>query len=568
MRDGVTLFADVYRPKDAGSYPVILMRLPYNKTSAQTYVYASPEFYASQCYIVAIQDVRGQYTSEGNFYPFRDEINDGYDSVEWAATLPGSTGKVGMYGFSYVGATQWLAAVAQPPHLAAIVPAMTSSDYYDGWSYEGGAWALAFEESWPIQTLALVDARRTGDQSAVRKIADATGKLTDTYSWLPLSTYPWLSPGEPAVAGFFYDWIKHNTWDDYWRQWSIRARYSRVLVPALNFGGWYDVFMNGTIENFVGMRKSGGSETARAGARLVIGPYIHLPWQPKVGEIDFGPEAANPIESLQVPWFDHWLKGKDNGAERAAAVRVFVMGANRWREATDWPIPGTQFTKYFLHSRGAANSLFGNGTLSKDDPAADEAPDHFRYDPVNPVPSKGGHSCCTADVAPVGPFNQTEIEQRADVLVYSTPVLDQPVEVTGPITLTLYAATTAVDTDWTGKLVDVYPDGRAINLNNGIIRASFRDSLEKPTPIQPGKVYEYKINIWPTSNVFLPGHRIRLEVSSSNFPHYDRNPNTGHPFGVDAEMQPADQIIYHDPSHASVLTLAILPDPLRPLASQ
>jgi putative CocE/NonD family hydrolase len=568
MRDGVTLFADVYRPKDAGNYPVILMRLPYNKTSAQTYVYASPEYYASQCYIVAIQDVRGQYTSEGNFYPFRDETNDGYDSVEWAAALPGSTGKVGMYGFSYVGATQWLAAVAQPPHLAAIVPAMTSSDYYDGWSYEGGAWALAFEESWPIQTLALVDARRTGDQSLVRKIADATGKLTDTYAWLPLSTYPWLSPGDPAVAGFFYDWIKHNTWDDYWQRWSIRTRYSRVLAPALNFGGWYDVFMNGTIENFVGMRKSGGGETARAGQRLVIGPYIHLPWQSKVGEIDFGPEAANPIESLQLPWFDHWLKGKDNGVEHSPAVRVFVMGANRWREATDWPIPGTQFTKFYLRSHGAANSSFGNGVLSKDSPAADEAPDHFRYDPANPVPSKGGHSCCTADVAPVGPFNQADIEQRADVLVYSTPALDQSVEVTGPITLTLYAATTAVDTDWTGKLVDVYPDGRAINLNNGIIRASFRDSLEKPTPIQPGKVYEYKINIWPTSNVFLAGHRIRLEVSSSNFPHYDRNPNTGHPFGVDAEMQPADQTVYHDPSHTSVLTLPIIPDPLRPLASQ
>jgi len=221
-----------------------------------------------------------------------------------------------------------------------------------------------------------------------------------------------------------------------------------------------------------------------------------------------------------------------------------------------------------LHSRGAANSLFGNGALSKDDPAADEAPDHFRYDPLNPVPSKGGHSCCTADVAPVGPFSQAEIEQRADVLVYSTPVLDQAVEVTGPITLTLYAATTAVDTDWTGKLVDVYPDGRAINLNNGIIRASFRDSLEKPTPIQPGTVYEYKINIWPTSNVFLPGHRIRLEVSSSNFPHYDRNPNTGHPFGVDAEVRPADQIVYHDPAHPSVLTLPLVPNPLQPLASQ
>jgi putative CocE/NonD family hydrolase len=568
MRDGIILFADVYRPKETGSFPVILMRLPYNKTAAQTYVYASPEFYASQCYIVAIQDVRGQYASEGTFYAFRDEMNDGHDSVEWAASLPGSNGKVGMYGFSYVGATQWLAAVMQPPHLTAIVPAMTSSDYYDGWSYEGGAWSLAFQESWPIQTLALVNARRSGDQSLVAKIAEATGKLSQTYTYLPLKDYPWLSPGVPAVAGYFYDWIGHNTWDDYWQQWSIRTRYGRVRVPALNYGGWYDVFMNGTIENFVSMRKQGGSEVARAGQKLVIGPYIHLPWQQKVGELDFGPEAANPIESLQVPWFDHWLKGKDNGVERQPAVRVFVMGANRWREAADWPIPDTRFTKYYLHSRGAANSMFGNGALSTREPAADEAPDRYRYDPADPVPSRGGHSCCTSDVAPVGPFNQAEIEQRADVLVYSTASLEQPVELTGPISLTLFAASSAVDTDWTAKLVDVHPDGRVINLNNGIVRASFRDSLEHPTPITPGQIYRYVINIWPTSNVFLAGHRIRLEVSSSNFPHYDRNPNTGHPFGVDAQVQVADQTVYHDPQHASFVTLPIINEPMRPLAAQ
>ena len=268
MRDGVTLLADVYRPTETGAYPVLLMRLPYNKTTAQTYVYASPEYYASQCYIVAIQDVRGQYASQGVFYAFKNEMEDGYDSVEWAAALPGSNGKVGMYGFSYVGATQWLAAVMRPPHLAAIAPAMTSSDYYDGWSYEGGAWSLAFEESWPIQTIALVSARRTGEQSAVAKINEATGMIAKTYDYLPLHDYPWLSPGLPAVAGYFYDWIAHDTWDDYWRQWSIRKDYGRVQVPALNFDGWYDVFLNGAVENYVGMRKDGGSDAARSAGRL------------------------------------------------------------------------------------------------------------------------------------------------------------------------------------------------------------------------------------------------------------------------------------------------------------
>jgi putative CocE/NonD family hydrolase len=568
MRDGVTLLADVYRPVEAGTYPVILMRLPYDKTTAQTYVYASPELYASHCYIVAIQDVRGQYASQGTFYAFRDEMNDGYDSVEWAAALPGSSGKVGMYGFSYVGATQWLAAVMQPPHLAAIVPAMTSSDYYDGWSYEGGAWSLAFEESWPVFTIAMASARRTGDQSTVAKILEASGKITQTYNYLPLSDYPWLSPGVPNVAGYFYDWIAHDTWDDYWQQWSIRKRYGRVQVPALNFSGWYDVFLNGAVENFVGMRKGGGSDAARAAQRLVIGPYIHFPWISKAGDVDFGPEAANPIDALQLAWFDHWLKGTDNGADHEAPVRVFVMGANRWREAADWPIPGTRFTKYYLRSLGEANTRFGNGRLETEAPAADEPADHYRYDPADPVPSKGGHSCCTPDVAPVGPFDQAEIEQRADVLVYSTPVLQQAVEVTGPISVTLFATSSAVDTDWTAKLVDVYPDGRAINLNHGIIRARYRDSLEHPSPIKPGQTYKYVINIWPTSNVFLPGHKIRLEISSSNFPHYDRNPNTGHSFGVDAAMQPADQTIHHDAQRASFVMLPIIPEPMQPLAQR
>ena len=328
------------------------------------------------------------------------------------------------------------------------------------------------------------------------------------------------------------------------------------------------MFVNGAIENFTGIRKEGGSDVAHSAQRLIIGPYIHLPWQPKVGDVDFGPEAADPLDGLQVAWFDHWLKGKDNGADHVAAVRVFVMGVNRWREATDWPIPSTRFTNYYLHSLGTVNSRFGNGRIDTVTPAADEPPDRYRYDPADSVPSRGGHSCCAPDVAPVGPYDQAEIEQRADVLVYSTPALEQPVEVTGPISFTLFAVSSAVDTDWTAKLVDVYPDGHAINLNNSIIRARYRASLEHTSLITSGHTYKYVFNIWPTSNVFLAGHKIRLEVSSSNFPHYDRNPNTGHPLGVDAVMQFADQTAYHDGQHASFVTLPIIPEPTRPLAQQ
>jgi putative CocE/NonD family hydrolase len=562
MRDGTVLFSDVYRPTGSGNHPVLLMRLPYDKSEAQTYVYAKPEFYASHCYIVVIQDVRGQYTSEGTFYAFRDEMQDGYDTVEWAARLPGSNGKVGMYGFSYVGATQWLAATQKPPHLVAISPAMTASDYYDGWSYQGGAFSLAFNESWPLSSIARSGALRLGDQAIIDRMTVAIEDLQKAYEYLPVSQFPWLSPASKEAAPYFYDWVEHDTWDYYWKQWSLRTRYQDIQVPALNFEGWYDVFLLGGIENFVNMRKEGGSETARIGQQLVIGPWIHLPWDRKVGDFDFGREAENPIDALQIRWFDHWLKGQDNGLDKDPAVRVFVMGANTWRAADDWPIPGTEFTKYYLHSGGAANSRFGNGTLDTDEPGGSEPTDSYVYDPANPVPSAGGHSCCTPDVAPVGPADQAKIEERADVLVYSTPPLEEAVEVTGPIELVLYAASSAVDTDFTAKLVDVQPDGRAINLNNGIIRASYRESLENPEPIEPGNVYRYAIEIWPTSNLFRAGHQIRLEISSSNFPHYARNLNTGAEFGATTEMIKARQTIYHDAEHPSHLVLPIMPEPM------
>jgi putative CocE/NonD family hydrolase len=562
MRDGTVLFSDVYRPTGPGSYPVLLMRLPYDKSEAQTYVYAKPEFYASHCYIVVIQDVRGQYTSEGIFYAFRDEMQDGYDTVEWAAQLPGSNGKVGMYGFSYVGATQWLAATQKPPHLVAISPAMTASDYYDGWSYQGGAFSLAFNESWPLSSIAKTGSLRLGDQAIIDRMTAAIENLQKAYEYLPVSQFPWLSPDSKEAAPYFYDWVEHDTWDHYWKQWSLRTRYQDVQVPALNFEGWYDVFLLGGIENFVNMRRKGGSETARNGQQLVIGPWIHLPWDRKVGDFDFGREADNPIDALQIRWFDHWLKGQDNGLDKDPAVRVFVMGANTWRAADDWPIPGTEFTKYYLHSGSAANSRFGNGTLATNEPDGTEPPDRYVYDPANPVPSAGGHSCCTPDVAPVGPADQAKIEERADVLVYSTPPLEEPVEVTGPIELILYASSSAIDTDFTAKLVDVHPDGRIVNLNNGIIRASYRDSLEDPEPIEPGKIYRYEIEIWPTSNLFRAGHQIRLEISSSNFPHYARNLNTGAEFGATSEMTKARQTIYHDAERPSHVVLPIMPQPM------
>jgi uncharacterized protein len=567
MRDGVILYADVYRPVEDGNYPVLLIRLPYNKALAQSFVYGPPEWYAARCYIVVSQDVRGQFMSQGTFYPLANEMNDGYDTVEWAAQLPNSTGKVGMYGFSYVGATQWLAATQAPPHLAAIVPAHTSSDYYDGWFYEGGAFSLAFAESWPLSGLVNSAIWRLGQQKVVDHVNAGKDQMQAVYAYLPIGRLPWLMPEQGDVAGYFFDWVKHNTRDEYWKQWSIRDRWSKITVPAMNVGGWYDVFLAGTIENFTGMRAHGGSETARQGQQLVIRPYDHMPWVTKVGDVEFGAAAVNNTNEQMVRWFDYWLKGKSNGVDKDPAVRIFVMGANTWRESEDWPIPGTRFTTYFLHSAGQANSVYGNGTLSTQAPTADEPADNFVYDPADPVPSRGGHSCCTAAVVPQGPYDQANVEKRADILIYGTQPLTEATEITGPIQVTLYAASSAVDTDWTIKLVDVFPDGRAINVSNGILRASSRNSLEEREPIEAGKIYAYTFNASATSNLFAAGHQIRVEVSSSNFPHYDRNLNTGHPLGTDADITVARQTVQHTGRYPSQIVLPIMASPVQTAAT-
>lgn len=575
MRDGTVLRANVLTPDGPGTYGVVLMRLPYNKDGAEQFpnhgTYNTPEFYASHCFIVVIQDVRGQYKSDGSWYTFLHEAEDGYDTVEWAAGLPKSNGRVGMYGFSYVGATQWLAATQRPPHLVALVPGMTSADYHDGWTYEGGALDQSFVEDWPVGSIANSAVRRFPDGAALDAEMNQAkqDEMTKWYWWLPLIDYPPLHPEDPRVAPYFFDWLRHPDNDAYWQRWSIRLRYGDITVPALNFEGWYDIFIDGGIENFNGMRRHGATKVAREGQRLVVGPWAHMwHWDQHIGQLDFGPEAANPIDDLMLRWWDYWLKGVRNGVDRDPKVRIFVMGANRWRTADAFPVPGTVYRKYYLHSRGSANGDFGDGWLSTRAPDADGSPrgaaeadsDRFTYDPADPVPSIGGRF---QDSLPFGPYDQQPLLGRPDVLVYTTPPLERDVEVTGPITVTLYASSSATDTDFTAKVDDVYPDGRSMLIEYGIQRARYRESGTHPTLIEPGKIYRYTIHVWPTSNLFKAGHRIRLEISSSNFPMYDRNPNTGHPFAMDAEMQVADQTVLHDRDHASEVTLPIVMTPLK-----
>ncbi|MBV8992341.1 MAG: CocE/NonD family hydrolase, partial [Pseudonocardiales bacterium] len=566
MRDGTVLRADVYRPASAHSVPVILMRTQYGKEAAQVQPsrYQRPDWFASHCYLVVVQDIRGQFASAGTFSEFADDRNDGYDSVEWAAKLPGSSGRVGMYGSSHVGVTQWMAAETAPPHLATIVPANTSSDYYDGWTYENGAFRLNFIEPWAMDTIVLSAAKNRGDPNVVQQLTHDAKDIAGWLQYTPYRTFPPFHPGDAAVAPYFYDWISHRTDGPYWQQWAPQQYYPKITIPVLHIEGWYDAFLAGGIRNFTGMVSSGGSAFARNNQRLVLGPWDHIGWgrpgspaAPMLKQI--GTVGNSPVNELMLAWWDHFLKGVDNGVSSGPTVNYFEMGANVWKTATAWPLPGAQWTKYYLSSDGHASSLTGDGQLVTAAPSTGQQPDTYDYDPRNPVPSVGGHSCCVALTGSQGPYDQHAVEQRPDVLVYTTPPLATDTEVTGPVSVTLYASSSAPDTDWTAKLVDVNPDGTAVNLNNGIQRASFRESSSAPTPITPGQVYRYAIAVWPTSNLFRAGHRIRLEISSSDFPQFDPNPNTGSWLGESTATQVAHQTVLHDAEHPSALVLPIIP---------
>ena len=564
MRDGVVLYADVYRPDGPGPFPVLLQRTPYDKSAPGSMTNLDPLKAARAGYAVVIQDTRGRYTSQGEFYAFRDEINDGYDTVEWAAAQPWSSGKVGMYGASYVGATQWLAALSQPPHLSAIFPNVTASNYHEGWTYQGGAFELGFNVSWTLLQLTLANFGALSSAKDVpgekrRQLIEAVNDMETSFRHLPTEGLPHLQDG---LADYYYDWLAHPEFDEYWKQLCIEDNHSRLNVPAYNVGGWYDIFLGGTIRNFLGMRQNGGTDDARRGQKLLVGPWQHgSRGSSVVGNHYFGLSAdamAADLDGIHFRWFDYWLKGIDNGVLDEPPVRIFVMGDNLWRDEQEWPLARAQNTAYYLHSQGKANSRHGDGSLSTQ-PPVEEPPDVYLYNPADPAPTRGGPLCCNPYFAANGAFDQREIEARPDVLVYSTPHLEDDLEVTGPVTVTLWAATSEVDTDFTAKLVDVCEDGCARNLTDGIIRARYRESSSQASLVEPGRAYQYTIDLWATSNVFQRGHRIRVEISSSNFPRFDRNTNTGNVISGDAEFKPALQTVLHNAQHPSHITLPVVP---------
>jgi uncharacterized protein len=547
MRDGVTLHADVYRPRAEGKYPVLLQRTPYDKQYSETFGRKA----AARGFVVVVQDVRGRYTSEGEWYPFKHEVQDGYDTVEWAAALPQANGKVGMFGGSYVGATQMLAAIANPPHLAGIAPSVTASNYHDGWTYQGGAFEQWFDQSWT-----------TG--LAENTLERVVGQNSNALKWkvnLPLAAYPLLALPDPqSVAPYYRDWLAHPSYDDYWKEVSIEEQYAQVHVPVLNIAAWYDIFLGGSVRNYVLLKTRAGNDAARHGQRLFVevGGHAGGSDQRKIGEVDFGPAAPYDSDELLLTWYEYLLQGKQNAMATGKPVRIFVMGKNEWRDEEDWPLARTKTTKYFLHSNGKANSSVGDGLLSTKTPEA-EARDSYVYDPANAVPTIGGPLCCDSGHLAPGPRDQRSVEERKDVLVYTTPAFTQDTEVTGPVTLDLFASTSAKDTDFTGKLVDLWPNGFAQNLTEGILRLRYRNSQERPESAKPGEIYHLTLDLWATSNVFLAGHRLRLEVSSSNFPRFDRNLNTGEEQAQGTRMQPATNVVYHDREHPSALVLPVIP---------
>lgn len=552
MRDGTILRANVFRPADTGAYPVALARTPYGKDFATVNGYLDAVRLAQAGYIVVIQDTRGRMTSDGEWAPLLNEALDGCDAVEWAARLPGSNGSVGMFGASYLGFTQWMAASQRPPSLKAIVPSVTWAHARDGLMWRGGALELGLLANWLLNVGIDTLLKRVKDLPPQEQL-ESLGALiyqidqlrTAGYYSLPLKDFAPLTSLDLGTH-LFGTAFSHPYSSEHARSFSPAAFYDQISVPAYNVGGWYDIFIGGTLQNFTANQPHGG--------RLIVGPWVHGDPHHIVGEMDFGFVSGGWINlqfdmtGLTQRWFDYWLKGIDNGITQEPPVKIFVMGENAWREENEWPLARAQYMPLYLRE---------NFTLSLDSPRSDEPADHYIYDPADPTPTRGGAILLNRLFVP-GVSDQRALESRPDVLSYTSEPLNQDMEVTGPVIVKLWAASDARDTDFVARLIDVHPDGFAQNLCDGIIRARYRNG-DTPELLQPNHPYEFTIDLWATSNLFKEGHRVRLDIASASFPRWDRNPNTGEPFGQSAYMHSAHQTILHDAAHPSSVILPIIP---------
>jgi putative CocE/NonD family hydrolase len=568
MHDGIALATNVWRPEGPGPFPVLLVRTPYGKDDAGTYGNPKlPDVFAfvEAGYAVVAQDVRGTSRSPGTFEPHTHEGRDGVDTLMWLAEQPWCDGAVGMWGGSYMGFTQWQAAMRGAPALRAIAPVMSSADPYAApWRSPGGALSQDAVLTWGTLS-ALRNLRRDladghGDPADVQVLLSGLSDPRLLHDPLPVADRGALTCCLPWLGQV----LNHPERDTFWQEIAAIDHCGSITVPALHIGGWYDVFIGETVRSYTMMRRHGGSAAARDGQRLLIGPWCHadgtdLGTFPDRSYGLAGSIKATDITGAHLRFFNHWVRGRVDTPDDAHRVRIFVMGIDQWRDEVDWPLPDTRYTDLFLAGSGHANTGTGDGVLTRDAVSV-EAADTFLYNPLRPVPTLGGTVLAAASGAYPGPADQSAVETREDVLCFTTAVLDHPVEVTGHVTLLLHVSSSAPDTDFTGKLVDVHPDGKAILLCEGIQRARYRNSLTDPAPLEPGRVYELSIDLCVTSNVFLPGHRIRLEVSSSNFPRYDRNTNTGRTIATDSEddLVVAVNRVHHGPAHPSRLVLPLI----------
>lgn len=564
MRDGVALYSDVYRPDDSEKHPAILTRTPYNKEQANRGDYLSCIDAAFRGYALVAQDVRGRFASEGT-YPSRADGTDGYDTVEWIAAEPWCDGNVGMWGGSAVAGTQYTAAFENPPHLKAIAPAISRYGPLEEVCLLSGVTRFETAINFiPLLGLEVIDRMEKQGRDATR-VREMVNRLLfnreEALNFLPLKELPHVQV--EFLRELFNVWVLNHIPGPVRSESDFFWPLEKVQVPCFHIGAWYDLHNGAMFKTFLRLKEVGGSQRAREGQHLLYGPWPHGANRPPfTGSLSFGhlagggPSPTGERTSLSdrhLEFYDKYLRGMDVDIP---PIRYFVMGRNVWEAADTWPLPETQWQRFFLHSKGHANTAGGDGWLSRDEPATEE-PDLFIYNPHFPVPTEGGRDI--EYTLRAGPMDQSHIEKRDDVLCYTTLKLDTGVEVTGPIAIHLLASTSTRDTDFTAKLVDVYPDGKAYNIADGILRARYRKSILQPELITPGDINEYCIDMGATSNLFLKGHRIRIDISSSNFPRYDRNMNTGNPLGEDARGIPAMQTVFHGAGYASYIDLPVIP---------
>ena len=543
LSDGTILVSDHYYPASQGPWPTLFMRQPYGRDIASTVVYAHPVWFARHGYHVAIQDVRGRGDSTGEFYPFRHEGRDGTESIAWLRTHSACNGRIGMYGFSYQGATQLLAAAEQPEGLVCIAPHMTAVDLYHGWFYHQGAFRLASTLGWGIQMLR-EDARRKGLREASDKLEAAWTNIRSQSAVAPYLLHPALAEAE--LPGYVRDWMTHREPSEYWTEQDISTRLARICVPALHISGWFDTYLEGSIAGYVALHDHAGTEFARNNQYLLAGPWVHIPWGNRAGEANFGEAANLNTDEVLLRWFDHWLKDAGTWNEEPR-IRYFSLGSNEWRTAQEWPSEA-EYSLY-LHSSGNANSRKGDGILSRHAPDSDEPRDIFIYDPEVPVIAPGGQQALS------GSFDQSAMELGNNLLVYTSTPVTCPVEVFGQPRIRLYATTSAPNADFTARLVRVTLNGRAEFLCIGIARGSwlFRDTTGYASDI----IHAWNFTLEPIAFTLAPGERLRLEIASSAFPLYDRNPSNDIPaqFADNWNWARSTQQILHNAANPSAIYL-------------